>query len=44
MERVGEAVGFVANALQHEQRLASAGQVDRLTAPGEVDLLEPFGE
>jgi len=44
MERVGEAVGLVADPLQHEQRLAATGQVDRFAAAGEVDLLEPFGE
>ena len=44
MEGVGEAVGLVPEALQHEERLGLAGHVDRLGPPGHVHLLEPLGQ
>jgi len=44
VEPVREPVCLVADALQHEQRLAAAWHLDRLTAPRQVHLLEPLGE
>ena len=44
VERVGEPVGLVADALQHEQRLAPPGDLDRLRAAGHVHLLEALGQ
>ena len=44
VERVGEAVRLVADALQHEQRLAAARHLDRVGSAGHVHLLEPLGE
>ena len=44
MEGVRETVGFVTNALKHEQRVATARHVDRLAATRHIDLLESFGQ
>ena len=44
VERVGEAVGLVADTLQHEQRLAPPRDLDGSDAAGQEDLLEPLGE
>src|SRR5258706_16267450 len=42
MERVGKAMRLIADPLQHEQRLAPARYLDRLTATGDVDLFVPL--
>ena len=44
MEGVGESVRFVADALQHEQRLAATGHLDGLAAARGVHLLEALGQ